>query len=102
MIRSMIFTIAACTLTYALCQKNEQTLMKVDLQKVLKEKALGLSLKDMSKDMLEMEMIKAQKNIGKILQTIAQKNKAIIVTSPTFGDVLDVSETVIKMMEEKQ
>lgn len=99
MIRSFLFTLFACVCTYFLSLQNQPFLLKVDLQKILKEKAIVLSKKDFTKDMLDLEILNVQKEVTHLLKEIAKDNNAIILTSPTFGDIKDITEDVLNALE---
>jgi len=97
-IRSMVFVILACSLTYFLSKQEAPLFLKVDLQRILKEKSLMLAQKELPKEGLEKELIFFQKDVMALLKNIAEKNKAIILTSPTFGDIKDMTDDVIKAL----
>lgn len=102
MIRSFLFTAVACCVTYFLSIQSQPVFFKVDLQKFLKDKAVRLSKQDFKKDMLDLEILKIQKDLNHLLKDIATKNKAIILTGPTYGDVTDITEDVLKAIEKEE
>ena len=100
-IKSLIITFLACTVTFLLSQSEQPVFLKVDLQKIIQKRAIILSSRNYSKEKLDLELLKTRKEIRTLLKNLSHK-KTIILTSPSFGDIKDVTEDVLKSLEEKE
>ena len=100
-IKSLIITFLACTVTFLISKAEQTVFLKVDLQKIIQKRAIILSSKNYSKEKLDLELLKTRKDITHLLKNLSNK-KTIILTSPSFGDIKDMTDDVLKILEEKE
>lgn len=91
----MIFTLASCFATYCLTTLDKQTYYKVDLTEVLKEKAQSLAKANYSEQKLKKEMIAFKEVLEEKLEALAKAKKGIIITTPVYGNVQDLTQEVL-------
>lgn len=102
LIRSILFSVTVCTCTYFLVKADQQTLVKVDLQKILKEKALVLSEKNLKKDAQEFEIMQLKKEVTQKLKSVAHDRNVIILTTPSFGNIQDITDDILNEGSDKK
>ncbi len=102
LIRSILFSVTACTCTYFLVKVDQQTIVKVDLQRILKEKAMDLSKKDLKTDVQDFEIIQLKKDVTQKLKRVAQDRNVIILTTPIFGNIQDITEDILNERNDKK
>ena len=91
LIKSMIFTGVACSLTYVLSQASQPKIYHVDLQKILRTEAKVLAEQNLSPSDLEAALLKVKKNVHTTINKIGKETGAAIVSTPIFGDIKDAT-----------
>ena len=91
LIKSMIFTLASCALTYVLCEAAQPKIYQVDLQKILREEAKVLAEKNLSNSDLEAALLKAKKEVHTAIDKVGREAGAVLLTTPAFGLMTDAT-----------
>ena len=91
LIKSMIFTGVACSLTYILSQASQPKIYHVDLQKILREEAKLLAEQNLSPSDLEQALLKVKKHVHTTIDKVGRETGSAILSTPVFGDVKDAT-----------
>lgn len=102
LIKSMIFTIASCALTYVLCEATQPKIYHVDLQKILREEAKVLAEQKLSPSDLDAALLKAKKQVQTTLNKIGKETGAAILSTPAFGDIKDATGIITSYLAESR
>ena len=98
LIKSMIFTVAACALTYVLCEAAQPKIYHVDLQKILREEAKLLAEQNLSPSDLEEALLKAKKQVHTAIDKVGREAGAVLLTTPAFGLMTDATGKVTSLL----
>jgi hypothetical protein len=98
LIKSMIFTLASCALTYVLCQAAQPKIYHVDLQKILREEAKVLAEQNLSPSDLETALLKAKKQVQTTIDKVGREAGAVLLTTPAFGLMTDATGKVTSLL----
>ena len=94
LVKSMIFTCVACSLTYVLCKSAQPTICYVDLVRILREEAKVLAEQNLSPHDLEVALQKVKKDVQTTLDIVGKETGAYIGTAPSFGIRKDITEMI--------
>jgi len=85
LLKSMIFTVFACVLTYIVSIKNQEKIASVDMNLILREEAKKLAKQNLSPSALEISLKNVQKEVMRVMRNISKQTGTILITTPVIS-----------------